>query len=145
MGERRHVLENSRAKLGWDVEFHLRKTTTYRRPDLTLEDKERKLIWLCDMARPQEDNINIKTNDKRTKYQQLAFEIRERRIGYKVVVVSIIIECLGGRIELTLKEVKRLFNSDQMTRKVIGTMQKGSETLIIMTKILSGLIQPKID
>ena len=96
---------------------------------------------------PQEHNINIKTNDKQTKYQQLAFEMRERRIGYKVIVVPIIIGCLGGGIALTLKEVKRLFNSDQLTRKVVGTMEKtilmDSETL--MTKILWGLIQPKID
>ena len=73
--------------------------------------------------------------------------MRERRIGRKVIVVPIIIGCLGGRIELTLKEVKRFFNSDQMTRKVAGTMQKtilmDIETL--MRKILSGLIQPKID
>ena len=39
--ERGHFLENSRAKLVWDFEYHLRKATTYRRPDLTLEDKER--------------------------------------------------------------------------------------------------------
>ena len=76
------------------------------------------------MACPQENNINIITNDERTKYQQLAFEMRERRTGYKVKVVPIIIGCLGGGIELALKEVKRLFNSDQMTRKVVVTMQK---------------------
>ena len=105
------------------------------------------MIWLCDMVCPQEDNINIKTNDKRTKFQQLAFEMGERRIGYKVIVVPVIIGCLGGGIALTLKEVKQLFNSDRLTRKVVGTMQKtilmDSETL--MRKILWGLIQPKID
>ena len=138
--ERGHVLENSKLKLVWDFEYHLRKMTTYRRPDLTLEDKERKMIWLCDMACPQEDNINIKTNDKRTKYQQLAFEMRERRTRNKVIAVPIIIGCLGGGIELTLKEVKRLFNSDQMTSKVVGTIMRK-----IMRKIMSGLIQPKID
>ena len=36
------VLENERGKLVWDFEFHLRKTTTTRRPDLTLEDKAKK-------------------------------------------------------------------------------------------------------
>ena len=92
------------------------------------------------MACPQEDNININTNDKRTKYQQLAFEMRERRTGNKVVAVPNIIGCLGGGIELTLKEVKRLFNSDQMTSKVVGTIMRK-----IMRKIMSGLIQPKID
>ena len=64
------------------------------------------MIWLCDMACPQEDNINIRTNDKRTKYQQLAFKMTERGTGYKVILVPIIIGCLGGGIELTPKEVK---------------------------------------
>ena len=32
-------LENDKAKLVWDFEFHLRKTTTARRPDLILELK----------------------------------------------------------------------------------------------------------
>ena len=104
--ERGHVLENSKAKHVWDFEYHLKKTTTYRRPDLTLEDKETNMIWLCNMACPQE-------------------------VG----------------IELTPKEAKRLLNSDQLTRKVVGTMQKmilmDSETL--MRKILSGLIQLEID
>ena len=99
------------------------------------------------MACPQEDNINIKTNEKQTKYQQLAFEMRDGRIGYKVIVWQIIIACLGEGTELTLKELKRLFTSNQMTRKVVGTMQKttlmDSETL--MRRILSGLIQSKID
>ena len=47
---RGHVLENDRAKLLWDFEFNLRKTTAARRPDLILEDKEKKYIWICDMA-----------------------------------------------------------------------------------------------
>ena len=66
--ERGHVLESKDAKLVWDFEFHLRKTTTSRRPDLTLEDKQKKTIWICDMACPQERNIETKMNDKRTKY-----------------------------------------------------------------------------
>ena len=55
-------------------------------------------------ACPQERNIETKMNDKRTKYQQLAFEIRERRKEYKVVVVPIIIGCLGGGIDKTIRE-----------------------------------------
>ena len=41
---RGHVLENARAKLLWDFEFNLQKTTAARRPDLILEDKEKKYI-----------------------------------------------------------------------------------------------------
>ena len=35
-------MENERGKLVWDLEFHLCKTTTARRTDLTLEDKAKK-------------------------------------------------------------------------------------------------------
>ena len=51
------VLENDKAKLVWDFEFHLRKTTTARRPDLILELKTDKKIWICDMVCPQQNNI----------------------------------------------------------------------------------------
>ena len=50
--ERGTVLENGKAKLVWDFKFNLRKTNTSRRPDLILEDKASKKIWICDMACP---------------------------------------------------------------------------------------------
>ena len=53
--ERGMVLENERGKLVWDFEFP--KTATARRPDLNLEDKAKKKIWICDMACPQQWNI----------------------------------------------------------------------------------------
>ena len=44
-----HALENAQARLIWDFEFNLRKTTTSRRQDLTLEDQQKKpygfAIW----------------------------------------------------------------------------------------------------
>ena len=43
---RGQVLENSTQKLVWDFEFNLNKTTTCRRPDLVLEDKEIKKMDL---------------------------------------------------------------------------------------------------
>ena len=48
--DRGTVFENERAKLVCDFEFHLRKTTTSRRPDLILETKEDRKILICDMA-----------------------------------------------------------------------------------------------
>ena len=55
----------------WDFEFNLRKTTTSRRLDLTLEVKQKKILWICDMACPQENNIVTKRDEKRAKYRQL--------------------------------------------------------------------------
>ena len=65
---REYILENDHAKLVWDFEYNSRKTTTSRRPDLTLEDKEKEILWICDMARPQENNTVTKRDEKRTKY-----------------------------------------------------------------------------
>ena len=71
------VLENNKTKLVWDFEFHVQKATTARRPDLILELKTDKKIWICGMACPQQINIVAKRIEKLTKYRQLAFETRE--------------------------------------------------------------------
>ena len=55
---RGYALENDHTKLVWDFEFNSRKTATSRRPDMTLEDREKKILWICDMACPQENNID---------------------------------------------------------------------------------------
>ena len=74
----------------------MRTNCTERRPDLTLEDSANKTIVLVDMACPMESNRTEKRDDKVTKYQQLCFEVRERREGYTVEVIPTIIGCLGG-------------------------------------------------
>ena len=96
--ERGRMLENERGKLVWDFEFYLRKTATARRPDLTLEDNAKKKIWICDMACPQQWNIGAKRLEKLTKYRQLAYETRERRPEYKIMVVPLVVGALGGGI-----------------------------------------------
>ena len=63
---RGHDLANALAKLVWDFEFNLWKVIAARRPDLILEDKEKKNIWICDMACPQEINVE----EKGTKSEQ---------------------------------------------------------------------------
>ena len=88
---RGHVLENSQAKLIRDFAFNLRKTAASRRPDLMLEEKQTKTIWICDMACPQENNTEKKRLEKRTNYRQLAFEIRKRKPGFKVRVMPLVI------------------------------------------------------
>ena len=80
--ERGAVFENDKGKLVWDFEFNLHKTTTTRRPDFILEDKEKKKIWICDMGCPQQRNIKTKRIEKLTKYRQLAFQTREQCPDY---------------------------------------------------------------
>ena len=141
--ERGTMLENDKAKLVWDFQFNLRKTTTSRRPDLILENKEQKKIWICDMACPQQQNIETKVQEKYTKYRQLAFEMRERRIGYEIFVVPLIIGALGGGVREIIRNAKKIFDNKERVRKIVGEMQKtvlmDSESII--RKVLSGLVQ----
>ena len=104
---RGYALENDHAKLVWDFEFNLRKTTTSRRPNLILEDKEKKILWICDMACPQENNIVNKRDEKGTKYRQLALELRECRAEHKIYVIPVVIGALGGGIKEAIHEVKK--------------------------------------
>ena len=102
------VLQNDKAKLVWDFEFHLRKTTTARRPDLILELKIDKKIWICDMGCPQQNNIGEKRAEKATKYRQIALETRERRPCNKVYIVLVVVGALGGGIKALRVDLKNI-------------------------------------
>ena len=142
--ERGDTLEGNGKKMMWDFEYKLRKYEIARRPDLTLEDTKERRIWLVDLACPQEDNIQAKEMEKRKKYQQLSFEIRERRPGYHVEVLPLIIGSLGGgvkRLELQIKKVIKDRNMARtITREIQKTVLMESETII--RKVISNIIQP---
>ena len=93
------VLESGGKKLIWDFEFKMRREPTARRPDLALEDADSKRIWIVDMACPMDENIVEKFTEKLRKYEQLAFEAREKRHGYSVNIVPVIVGCTarGGK------------------------------------------------
>ena len=141
--DRGTVLENNKVKLVWDFEFHLRKTTTARRLDLILELKTDKKIWICDIECPQQNNIGAKRTKKLTKHRQLAFETRERRPGYEIYVVPVIVVVLGGGIKALKVDLKKIFSNNELLEEVVAVMQKtvliDSES--ILRRVMSGLIQ----
>ena len=137
------VLENDKAKLVWDFQFNLWKTETTRRPDLILETKFEKQIWICDMACPMQQNIDMKRRDKLTQYRHHAFEMRERRPGYPVTIVSIIFKALGGGMKKTMNELTKLLMKQELVVKTAAEMKKtilmDKETLL--RKVFSELVQ----
>ena len=98
------------------------------------------------MACPQENNIVIKRDEKRTKYRQLAFELRERTAEYKIYAKPVVIGALGGGIKEAIHEVKKIFKQDDLSEKIVGEMQRtilmDGETII--RKILSELVQTDV-
>ena len=142
--EKGHVLKGNGFKLSWDFEHRMRKTSSARRPDLTLEDEKARKIWLVDMSCPQEQNIKEATRTKLQKYQQLAFETREKR-RYTVEVVPVIIGCLGGGVEDATRAVRKIIGDEDSVIRIITTMQRTvlSEGETIIRKVLGGVVQPE--
>ena len=83
-----------------------------------------------------------KNEKKGEKYQQLCYEIRERRDGYKVKIKPVVIGCLGGGMKRLKDDVKELFKNEKELQWICREMQKIVlwESVTIMRKILSGLL-----
>ena len=89
-----------------------------------LEERQTKTIWICDMACPQENNIEKKKLEKRINYRQLEFKIRERKPGFKVQVVPLVISVFGGGLKEMLKELENMFEKDDLCERIGAEMQK---------------------
>ena len=94
------------------------------------------------MVCPNESNKEEKREEKIRKYQQLCYEIRERRDGYKVKIIPVVIGCLGGGMKRLKDDVKELFKNEKDLQWICREMQKTElwESKTIMRKILSGLL-----
>ena len=95
------------------------------------------------MTCPQENNIEKKRLKKRTNYRQLAFKIRERRPGFIVKVVPLVISLFGGGITEILKELENMSEKDDLCERIVVEMQKKilMDSKTIIRKVLLGLVQ----
>ena len=141
--EENKVLENYEWKILWEFQYHGRKENANRRPDLTIENKLEKKIWIYDMACPMENNLEKKRNEKLTKYRQIAFEIREKRKDYFVQIVPLIIGCCGGGFKNARLAINKTLRNDKESFRITKDIQKTviCESESILRKVLSGLIQ----
>ena len=76
--------------------------------------------------------------EKLTKYQQLAFEMREKRPEYRVEIVPIVIGCLGGGMKQVECQVKKIIKDEGGARWTCNEMLKAvlfeSESMLRKTK-----------
>ena len=124
--EKGKVLESGGKRLYWDWEHRMRMNCTVRRPDLTLEDEEKKTILL---ACPNEVNRQIKREEKIKKYEQLCFELRERQEGYTVKVIPIVIGCLGGDMKELKMDMQKNFEHENK-KELYMTMREMQKTVL---------------
>ena len=73
----------------------------------------------------------------------MAFETRERRPGYVIKMVPVIISALGGGMKMLKTKLKAAFNYQELVDKIAGEMQRtvlmDSESII--RRVISGLTQ----
>ena len=85
----------------------------------------------------EENNIVTKQDEKRTKYIQLAFELREQRY-----VIPVVIRALGGGIKEAVHEVQKIFKQDDLYGDIVAELQRTilMDSEKITRKILSGIV-----
>ena len=67
-----------------------------------------------------------------TKFQQLAFELRERRPGYNITIVPIAIGALGGGIKEVLRDVERVFSEHSERERLAEITVAEMQNTILM-------------
>ena len=101
------VMENNKVKILWDFSMQTDKTIKANRPDLVIEEKEKKTLLLLDVSIPADKNTSLKTFEKLSKYQDLAIEL-ERSWKLKTKTVPVIIGALGVVNRNTLNYIKQI-------------------------------------
>jgi hypothetical protein len=112
---RHTILENERYELYWD-----RTIISNNRPDITLIDKVKKKTFLIDTAIPSDHRSQLKYNEKKDKYKDLAVEIKQIRRQEEVTIVPIIITASGLIPTGLTKELIKI----EADNKIIYRMQK---------------------
>ena len=95
------------------------------------------------MSCTQENNTEKKRLEKKSNYKQLAIEIRERRPGFEVKVVPLVISVFGLCLKEILKKLKNMFDKDDLCERIVPEMQKTilMDSEIIIKKVLLRFVQ----
>ena len=59
------MLANEHVNMSWNIKYNTRKESTARRPDVTINYTERKVIHMIDMASLSVKNVLAKNKEKR--------------------------------------------------------------------------------
>ena len=89
---------------------------------MILETKDEKQIFIYDMAYPKQYNIDTKPRDKLTRYRQFPSETKERRSGYTVTIIPVIIGALVGGMKRTMNKLTKLLTKQELVVKTVAEM-----------------------
>jgi len=123
--EENKVIENENVKILWDFNIYTDRKISARRPDIVIQDKNKKITSIIDVAIPADVRSQQKEAEKITKYRDLAIEIG-RIWKTKVQTIPIIVGALGAVTKTYRKHLKKigLEEHSNMVQKtaVLGTV-----------------------
>jgi len=127
------VRENDKASIIWNLRIPTNTRVAHRWPDLRIESKKEKEIWIVDMSCPSDGNVKGRENEKKRNYADLVLDLRMQRPGWKIKVLPLVVGVTGGIMELP-KQLHTIFKSENITKRCTGEMQKvtvqGSQQMI---------------
>ena len=121
--EAKPVYENRAVKILWDPSIPTDDEMTERRPDLVVEDRLCKSIYIIEMSVPTDSNSNGRWQEKFQKYQKLAADMRKQLRGYRIKVVPMIIGALGT-VETLLEDLRGIPKLSKSAVEVMRAMQR---------------------
>lgn len=123
------VVENSNAKILWDVCIPTLATIEARRPDMVVFDKNRKLIVVIDQSCPGVGRLLEAHMEKTEKYEAFRVDLAKMHPGWTVTVVPVIMGSLGvyHKDEMTRILLKNFPEMDRKAlKKVLKDMQRAA-------------------
>src|SRR3978361_1029918 len=94
----------------------------FNRPDITLTDKINGRVYLIDISVPNSHNLLHKYEEKKTKYEELAREIKQLWKVASVAVIPLIISTTG----LIPKTLKQNLERIGLPAQIYHDMQKAA-------------------
>ena len=123
-GDIESVVENDKCKIWWNFSFSTTRQLSATKPDIVLLDLGARSMYVIEFSAPAEANMEAKERDKRTKYQDLLFELRQLYPGYSVKLVVLIIGVLGGVKDSLLASIKCIPACEKAAYALAVKMQK---------------------
>lgn len=88
-------LDNQKVKIYWDTTIRTDRTIVHNRPDILFINKPTKEAFLLDIATPLDENVHKTYLEKISKYEDLAYEIKDLWRLKRVTILPFIISANG--------------------------------------------------
>ena len=126
--------ENEDYKLYWDQQFQTQGTIQHNKPDIALFSKREKIAYLIDIAVPLDGNVQKACVEKRMKYQDLTYELKQIYQLKEVLIMPLVISSNGLVHKEFKNNLERLQIKNSIVRECVKAVILG--TVRILRKVL---------